>query len=329
VSELLRVTDLRIAFDTVRGPLTAVDGIGFTMAAGAALGIVGESGSGKSQTALALVGLLADNARVAGSVVFDGRELLGLPQSELNRLRGSRIGFVFQDPMTALNPYLTIGMQMAEVLCQHRGASRAAALAESARMLDAMRIPAARERLRAYPHEFSGGMRQRVLIAMALLARPRLLIADEPTTALDVSVQAQILRLIGELRRDLGTALLLITHDLGVVAEVCEELFVMYAGRMVERGPTAAVLERPAHPYTRGLLRARPRLDVEGGRLVPIPGAPPQAGAPAIACAFAPRCEEAEALCTSQRPPVETLSPSRCSACFHAARLYAETAGLQ
>ncbi len=321
-TNLLRVTDLKIAFDTARGLRTAVDGISFELAAGASLAIVGESGSGKSQTALAIIGLLADNARVDGSIVFEERELLGLPESELNRLRGSRIGFVFQDPMTALNPYLTIGMQMAEVLEQHRGASRAAALAESARMLDAMRIPAVSERLRAYPHEFSGGMRQRVLIAMALLARPRLLIADEPTTALDVSVQAQILRLIGELRRDLGTALLLITHDLGAVADTCENLFVTYAGRMVERGSTSAVLTRPAHPYTMGLLRARPRIDVARERLIPIPGTLPDDVSRLAGCAFAPRCAEAESFCLSQRPPPAPLGESRSSACFHAELLH-------
>jgi len=312
---LLRVTNLEVQFPGPHGPHPAVDDLNFDLDNAGTLAIVGESGSGKTQAALALIGLNPANAGLRGSVRYEGREWLGSTEDDWNRLRGDRVGFVFQDPMTALNPYLTVGEQMAEVLIVHRGVGRAAALAESARMLDACRIPDAAARLRCFPHEFSGGMRQRVLIAAALLTRPRLLIADEPTTALDVTVQAQILRLLDELRRSFGMALLLITHDLGIVGEACERVLVMYAGRAVESGPTAAVLARPQHPYTRGLLRARPSLHAPTGLLEPIPGQPPSVRPRTAGCAFAPRCPFALQQCALQKPEFIT-NGNRARACF-------------
>jgi oligopeptide transport system ATP-binding protein len=313
---LLSVRDLTVSFPSRAGEVRAVGGISFELAAGGTLGIVGESGSGKSQTALALLGLHAANARLGGSVHFEGRELLGLSQRELNRVRGGRIGLVFQDPMTSLNPYLRIGTQLAEVLVQHRGLSQRAALAESARMLDAMRIAGGPARLRQYPHEFSGGMRQRVLMAMALLCRPALLVADEPTTALDVTVQAEILALLRDLQAELGLALLLISHDLDVVAQVCAEVLVLYAGRVVESGPAAALLAAPRHPYSAGLLAARPRLDAPPGQpLRPVPGQPPDLARLPPGCAFAPRCAAAAPACAG-RPELRPLDePERYCAC--------------
>jgi oligopeptide transport system ATP-binding protein len=322
---LLHVAQLEVSFDTAQGRRAAVDELSFELGAGDALGIVGESGSGKTQTAFAIMGLPVPKARVRGSIRFDGRELLGLGEAELNRLRGDRIALVFQDPMTALNPYRTIGAQMAEVLTVHRGASRAGALTESARMLDALRIPAAAERLRSYPHELSGGMRQRAMIAMALLTRPQLLIADEPTTALDVTVQAQILGQLRELRREFGTALLLITHDLGVVAEACERVMVMYAGRCMESGPAAAVLASPAHPYTLALLRARPRLHGPIEALQPIPGRPPALAGRHAGCVFRSRCALAREACAREQPILSAHASGRSRACFaHTAQVWSE-----
>jgi oligopeptide transport system ATP-binding protein len=298
---LLSVRGLTIAFGEAASVRRVVDDLDFDLPAGRTLAVVGESGSGKTQTGLALIGLTSRRARLTGSIRFEGRECLGGGEADWRALRGARIGMVFQDPMTALNPYLRIGDQLVEVLRSHRRCGHAAAQAEVVRMLDAVRIPAAPTRLRAYPHEFSGGMRQRVLIAMALLARPTLLIADEPTTALDVTVQAQILRLLQDLQRDLGMALLLITHDLGVVGDVADQVLVMYAGRAMESGPAASVLRTPRHPYTRALLRARPSLRGERAALLPIPGAPPRAIAEP-GCVFAPRCASAAARCRRATP---------------------------
>ncbi len=313
---LLQVHDLEVWFGSGADAARAVGGLGFELAAGQTLGIVGESGSGKSQTALALLGLQAPQARVRGSVRFDGAELLGLGERELNRVRGRRIGLVFQDPITSLNPYLSIGTQMAEVLTWHLGLSRAAALAECARMLDAVRIADAAGRLRQYPHEFSGGMRQRVLIASALLCRPALLIADEPTTALDVTVQAEILDLLRQLQQDLGLALLLISHDLDVVAALCRRVLVMYAGRVVESGPAAQLLAAPRHPYSAGLLASRPRLDTPPGvPLRPIAGQPPDPARLPSGCAFHPRCPLALAACAAEVPPLRALTADRACAC--------------
>ena len=313
---LLEIRDLDIRYATREGSVRAVNDLSFELDAGVTLGLVGESGSGKSQTALAIMGLLSPRAEARGSIRFEGSELLGLPRKKLDTMRGARIGMIFQDPMSSLNPYLSIGTQLAEVLTRHRGVGHAAALAESARMLDAVRIADASGRLSQYPHEFSGGMRQRVTIAMALLCKPQLLIADEPTTALDVTVQAEILDLLDELKRALKLALLLITHDLGVVAESCERCLVMYAGRAVEVGATAALLQNPVHPYTRGLLASRPRLDrPRPARLTAIPGQPPNAARLPAGCAFAPRCGQALPICAATMPQLEAGDGDRSYAC--------------
>jgi len=302
MSVLLDVDHLSVRFRTRDGDVEAVNDLSFTLRAGETLGIVGESGSGKSQTAMAIMGLLADNARTRGRIVFDGQDLLTLPERKRRKIRGGRIGMVFQDPMTSLNPYLRIGLQMAEVLETHRDLQRDAALAESQRMLEAVQLADARQKLRAYPHELSGGQRQRVMVAMTLLTQPALLLADEPTTALDVTVQANLLALLADLRRDMGVAIVLITHDLGVVAQVCDRTLVLYGGQSMELGRTASVIGRPIHPYTQGLLAARPRW--EGDRTAPLaalPGHPPDLADLPQGCPFAARCPEAQAHCVQRR----------------------------
>lgn len=260
-TSLLSVKELNVEFTTPDGQVTAVNRLNFELNAGETLGIVGESGSGKSQTAFALMGLLAKNGKVSGSAQFNGREILHLSEKHLNRMRAEEISMIFQDPMTSLNPYLKIGTQLSEVLRLHKGMSKQQAYEGSVRMLDAVKMPEARKRMEMYPHEFSGGMRQRVMIAMALLCQPKLLIADEPTTALDVTVQAQIMILLNELKHEFNTAIILITHDLGVVAGVCDKVLVMYAGRTMEYGTARDVFYQPSHPYSIGLLEAVPRLD--------------------------------------------------------------------
>jgi oligopeptide transport system ATP-binding protein len=287
---LLSVENLKVTFATADGDVNAVNGMTFAIDPGETLGIVGESGSGKSQTAFAMMGLLARNGRAAGSVRYDGTEMLGLSQGALNKIRAQEIAMIFQDPMTSLNPYMRVIDQMAEVLTLHSGMGKAQARAECLRMLDAVRIPDAAARIDMYPHEFSGGMRQRVMIAMALLCKPRLLIADEPTTALDVTVQAQIIALLDDIRRDFGTAIILITHDLGIVAGTCDRTMVMYGGRMMEAGLTTDVFARPSHPYTLGLLQAVPRLDRDDERLRTIAGEPPNMTGLPKGCPFSPRC---------------------------------------
>jgi len=314
---LLEVRDLEVSFDTADGLLPAVRGVSFSIDEGEALGIVGESGSGKSQTVLAVMGLLADNGIASGTAVMAGQDLLQLKSADLNKVRGEKISMIFQDPMTSLNPYLTIGRQMTEVLTLHKGMSRREAQLEAVRMLDAVHIPDASNRLDRYPHEFSGGMRQRVMIAMSLLCRPRILIADEPTTALDVTVQAQILRLLDELRREFRMAVILITHDLGVVAEVCDRVIVMYGGRVMESGSLHDIFKGSRHPYTRGLLESVPRLDqVRGGRLKGIPGSPPSLRKPPTGCPFAARCSYRLEGCTAAPPPLEAREPHHFVACY-------------
>jgi len=305
VEPLLSVRGLTTRFRTDRGPLTAVDDVSFDVAPGETLAIVGESGSGKSVTALSILRLVPNppGEIAAGQIVFEGQDLLRLRDREMQAIRGDRIAMIFQEPMNSLNPSLTVGLQVAEPMRQHRGLSWAAALDGAKALLQKVQIPDAESRLHTYPHQYSGGMRQRAMIAMALACKPRLIIADEPTTALDVTVQAQILDLLKTLTRESGAALILITHDLGVVARYADRVIVMYAGRVVEQAGAAALYRSPQHPYTRGLLASVPRLDGPAGeQLVPIHGAPPDLAALPPGCAFAPRCTRAAPGCLDARP---------------------------
>jgi oligopeptide transport system ATP-binding protein len=316
---LLSVEDLHVQFWTERGTIHAVNGISFDIAPGETLGIVGESGCGKSVTSLAILGILPRAGKVTkGSATFDGRDLLHLSDRQLRRVRGKEIAMIFQDPMTSLNPVLTIGRQIAEALQTHFGMKGRAAERRAAELLDRVGIPAADKRVRDYPHQFSGGMRQRAMIAMALACRPKLLIADEPTTALDVTIQAQILGLLRELVAEENAALILITHDLGVVAGMCERVNVMYAGMFMETGTAAQLFARPRHPYTVGLLQSIPRLDAaRGERLRPIEGAPRNMLAPPQACPFQPRCRYEVELSRQEVPPLDELEPGHRVACFN------------
>ncbi|MEJ5359209.1 MAG: ABC transporter ATP-binding protein [Desulfobacterales bacterium] len=319
---LLRIENLCVSFRTPEGPGTAVDGLDLAIAAGETLGVVGESGCGKSVTALAVLGLLAaPPARIeAGAIRFAGRDLLRLSAEERRRLRGREIAMIFQEPMTSLNPLLPIGRQVAEPLRVHLGHSAAQAREVAAAWLEKVKIPDARRRLGDFPHQLSGGMRQRVMIAMAMVCRPRLLIADEPTTALDVTIQAQILSLMRELKEETGTALLLITHNLGVVAQTASRVVVMYAGQIVEEAPVAPLFEEPFHPYTQGLLQSIPvlgsRTGGEAGRLAEIPGLVPAITERIAGCRFAGRCPHAFALCRGEAPPLFAIGPGRRARCW-------------
>ena len=312
---MLEVNNLSVSFATGDGTVNAVNGVSFALQPGETLGIVGESGSGKSQLAFALLGLLAKNGTARGSARFNGTELIGAPLEVLNAVRSNQIAMVFQDPMTSLNPYMRVSDQMMEGLIHHKGLSKADALAECVRMLDAVKIPDAKGRIRLYPHEFSGGMRQRVMIAMSLLCKPDLLIADEPTTALDVTVQAQILHLLRDIQRDFGMATILITHDLGVIAGFCNEVIVLYGGQVMEQAPVERFFASPSHPYSRGLLHAIPRVDHEGGELYSIPGSPPNMTRAPKGCPFQPRCDYAQDDCKVRLAPLTTFAPGRKRAC--------------
>ncbi len=299
---VLEVRNLNVEFKVIDGIVKAVNGLSFKAYDQEIIGVVGESGSGKSQTMLAVMGLLANNAKVSGSVKFMGQELIGMSAKELNRIRGDKIGMIFQDPMTSLNPYLKISSQMTEVLMLHKGLSYKDALNQSIQMLEHVKIPDAKNRINLYPHEFSGGMRQRVMIAMTLLTRPKMLIADEPTTALDVTVQAQILQLLKELRKEMGMTIIFITHDMGVVANLCDRVNVMYGGWLMETASIIETFNNPMHPYTQALLSAIPSLDAEVDKLHTIPGEPPNLLNLPSGCPFQPRCEKAIEKCQTTIP---------------------------
>lgn len=316
--KLLEVNDLKTQFRTREGPIQAVNGISFTVNEGEAVGIVGESGSGKSVTALSILRLLPMPPAqiVDGAVLFQDQDLVDLNEAEMRRIRGGKISMIFQDPISSLNPVMRIQDQIVETLQLHLGLSKAEARARARSLLEAVGIPDAARRLRGYPHQFSGGMRQRVMIAIAIATNPKLLIADEPTTALDVTIQAQILELLARLRRDLNTSLILITHDLGVVAGVTDRILVMYAGHIAERAPTEEIFDNPRHPYTLGLLGAVPRLDAErGSDLVTIPGSPPDLLHPPTGCPFQPRCPFKIDKCATY-PPDLKVGRDHYSACW-------------
>ena len=315
---LLSVTDLRTYFHTRSGVYRAVDGVSFSLERGETLGIVGESGSGKSVTCYSIMGLLpTPPARIeSGTAFFDGTDLLHCTTEQARAIRGKRVAMVFQDPMTSLNPYMRISEQLIEPLLIHERISKANALDRAIAMLDSVGINDAKKRIHLYPHEFSGGMRQRVMIAMALITHPELLIADEPTTALDVTVQAQILELIKKMQRELGMAVVFITHDLGVVSGLCDRVQVMYAGRIVETADTRTLFNSPRHPYTRALQRSIPSLQQKGAELYTITGLPPDVSKPLPGCAFAPRCEHATARCTATTPALAEVTPGHAQACL-------------
>ncbi len=325
---LLDIDDLRVRFTTDSGAFNAVNGLSFSVAAGETLAIVGESGSGKSVTAMSILRLLkSPPARISGQALFKGKDLFALPETEMRRIRGNRIGMIFQEPMSSLNPVMAVGAQIAESIRLHQGVSRAEAKIRAQDLLSRVGIPAPERRMREYPHQLSGGMRQRVMIAIALACNPELLIADEPTTALDVTVQAQILDLMRALKAELGSAIILISHDLGVVAEIADRVIIMYAGRIVEQGTMRRILTAPMHPYTKGLLGAIPHLrtgtyscDTPRRRLVEIPGVVPNPRERIVGCAFAPRCAHCTPICQSTPPPTVATGSDHQVACHHAER---------
>ena len=316
MTAILDVRNLNTTFSTPDGTVRAVNDVSFAIKAGETLGIVGESGSGKSQIFMSIMGLLAKNGRAEGSVQFKGKEILNLPVAELNEIRGVKMSMIFQDPMTSLNPYLSVKRQMTEVLEVHRGMNQDAALKAAVDLLDVVQIPEARRRVHMFPHEFSGGMRQRVMIAMALLCEPELLIADEPTTALDVTVQAQILDLLSGLVHELNAAVVIVTHDLGVIARLCDRVIVLYGGRIMEEAAIDDLFEAPRHPYSQGLLAATPRLDDDTAHdLRTIKGTPRALSTPAAGCPFAPRCDRRIERCTVETPALQQLAGGRAAAC--------------
>lgn len=320
---VLSVRDLTVDFRTQKGIVQAVRGIDFDLRAGETLGVVGESGAGKSVSFLALLGLLPRTARVSGQAMVGDVNLIGASRQELRAVRGSQVAMIFQDPLSALNPVQRVGDQIVEMIRAHQPLGVSEARKRAVELLDMVGIPQAADRSRQFPHEFSGGMRQRVMIAMAISNNPRILIADEPTTALDVTVQAQILELIGDLQKDLGMAIVMITHDLGVIARVADRVQVMYAGRIVEENDIEGVFSRPRHPYTEGLLRSLPR--VGQSALVPIAGSPPNMLRPPAGCAFAARCRLADAHCSEEMPQLEAMGTGR-TACFKASVMDSEAA---
>src|SRR5690242_3398181 len=321
---LLEVADLKVEFPTRRGVLTAVDGLSLTIGEGEVLGVVGESGAGKSLTGSAIIGLLEPPGRITGGEIrFDGRRIDNLPPEEMRKFRGRQIGAIFQDPLTSLNPLYTIGRQLIETIRVHLDLDAGAARQRALALLREVGIPGAEQRIDHYPHQFSGGMRQRVVIALALAANPRLVIADEPTTALDVSIQAQIIALLKRLCREHGAAVMLVTHDMGVIAETCDRVAVMYAGRIVEIGPVAVVIHAAAHPYTVGLLGSIPAMDEDRPRLLQIDGAMPRLNAIPPGCAFHPRCPRAFEPCTQARPELMAAGATRAACWLHAPALQA------
>ncbi|MEU8709937.1 ABC transporter ATP-binding protein [Streptomyces sp. NPDC048565] len=314
---LLEVRDLHVEFHTREGVAKAVNGVNYSVAEGETLAVLGESGSGKSVTAQAIMGILdMPPGRISGGeILFKDRDLLKLRTEERRRIRGQEMAMIFQDALSSLNPVLSVGAQLGEMFVVHRGMSRGDAKARAIELMDRVRIPAARQRVGDYPHQFSGGMRQRIMIAMAMALEPSLIIADEPTTALDVTVQAQVMDLLAELQRELNMGLILITHDLGVVADVADKIAVMYAGRIVETSPVHPIYQAPAHPYTKGLLRSIPRLDQKGQELYAIKGLPPNLLHIPPGCAFHPRCPLAQDVCRTDVPPLYTVNEERRSAC--------------
>jgi oligopeptide/dipeptide ABC transporter ATP-binding protein len=319
-AEVLRIDQLRVYFSTRLGDVRAVDGVDLTIRQGETVGLVGESGSGKSVTARSIMRLVPTppGRYAGGSITFQGRDLLSIDDAEMRELRGGRIGMIFQDPMTFLNPVYTAGEQVAEAIRLHQRVSRSEARKRTIELFRTVGIPSPEERYGAYPHQLSGGMRQRVMIAIALSSQPELLIADEPTTALDVTIQAQILDLLLDLQQQLGMSMLLITHDLGVVAETCDRVAVMYAGQIVEEGPVETIFEQPEHPYTIGLINAIPRADLVGASPEPIPGSPPDLVSPPSGCRFHPRCPYAEPLCRDAAPELRQLAAGHVAACHFA-----------
>ena len=321
---LLEVRNLRVEFPTRRGRLVALDDISFDIARGEILGVVGESGAGKSLTGSAIIGLLDPPGRVAsGEIRFDGRRIDNLPYEEMRKVRGRQIGAIFQDPLTSLNPLYTIGRQLVETIQTHLPVNAAEARKRAIRLLEETGIPAAGARIDQYPHQFSGGMRQRVVIALALAAEPRLIVADEPTTALDVSIQAQIISLLKRLCKDHGAAVMLVTHDMGVIAETCDRVAVMYAGRIAEIGPVHDVIHSPAHPYTVGLMGSIPAMDDDRERLLQIDGSMPRLTAIPKGCAFNPRCPRVFERCRSERPELIDADRTRAACWLHADKIEA------